>query len=174
MFTHARPIIVGILVAVMLHSYLTPLHIEARWYEDTTTAVYNQPTRQPSPLPTHAQRHRARVQPIQGNTPTQAGKVTGEVSFYTNDYCRKHNPKCHTASGEVFDDTKFTAACAPRYSLGSTLRVTYKDVVVLVRCNDRGSFNARYNRLLDLSKASFEALAPLSKGHIIVEVEVVK
>ena len=174
MFMQIKPIIAGILVAIALHSYLTPLHIEATWYADTTTAVYNQPTRQPSPVPTDAPRHPTRVQPVQGNTPSQTGKVTGEVSFYTNDYCRKYNPQCRTANGEVFDDTQFTAACASRYPLGSTLRVTYKDAVVLVRCNDRGAFSARYNRLLDLSKASFEALAPLSRGHITVQVELVK
>ena len=97
--------------------------------------------------------------------------TTYRVSYYSNDYCVKHNPGCITASGEKFDDTKFTAACSSRWRLGQRLRLTYKDNSVEIVCNDRGSFSEKYGRALDLSKAAFEALSPLSYGVIRVFVD---
>jgi len=44
----------------------------------------------------------------------------------------------------------------------------------VARCNDRGSFNEKYNREMDLSKATFATLAPLSKGVIAVKIEKLK
>lgn len=98
---------------------------------------------------------------------------TGKASYYTNEYCNKYNPACITASGEVFDDTAFTCACASWIKLGSLLKVSYQDRSVVFRCNDRGNFESK-GRILDLSKASFEALAPLSRGVLSVKVEVLK
>jgi rare lipoprotein A (peptidoglycan hydrolase) len=92
----------------------------------------------------------------------------GKASFYTNAYCEEFNPDCITASGEVFDDTKFTAACARNIPLGSQISVTYQDKSIIVTCNDRGSFDKTYGRVMDLSKAAFAELAPLSKGVIEV------
>ncbi len=105
-------------------------------------------------------------------TPTVQYRKTyiGKVSFYTKIYCINHNPACITASGEPFDDMDFTAACSYRFPLGSRLLVKYKENQVEVRCNDRGSFEEKYGRILDLSKAAFAALAPLEKGVIQVEI----
>lgn len=100
------------------------------------------------------------------------------VSWYGQDYCDKHNPSCITASGEKFDESALTAACADSIPLGANLKFTWvgkagevKEVVV--RCNDRGAFEGM-GRVADLSKASFEALAPLSVGVLQVEMEVLK
>jgi rare lipoprotein A (peptidoglycan hydrolase) len=102
--------------------------------------------------------------------------TSGKVSYYDRTYCEKYNPECITASGEVFDDTAFTCACPSKYPLGTVFVVSYvgkgADIrKVEVRCNDRGNFESK-GRMLDLSKASFEAIAPLSKGVIEVKVEV--
>ena len=98
----------------------------------------------------------------------------GEVSYYDESYCKKYNSGCRTASGEVFDDTAFTAACSYDYPLGTNLRFYYGENSVVVRCNDRGSFESKYGRIADLSKKAFETLAPIEKGIIKVKIEVLR
>jgi len=93
------------------------------------------------------------------------------VSWYGQEYCDKYSPRCITASGEKFVDSDFTCACANRYPLGTIFKVSYQGNSVITRCNDRGGFE-NMGRTLDLSKASFEALAPLSRGVLQVEIEV--
>ena len=128
-------------------------------------------------------------------TPTSAPKPgfsyhQGRASWYGQEYCDENDTTCTTASGEKFDDTVFTCACAYYFQIGSSLQVTYQgNNTVVARCNDRGDFDLclrepenpkcsdpifkeAHSRILDLSKASFEALAPLSKGVIWVEVRV--
>ena len=110
-------------------------------------------------------------------TPTPTDNLvqtySGEASYYTNDYCVKYNPSCRTASGEVFDDTKFTMACGKEIRLGSLVKITHKGKSVLAKCNDRGSFEKKYDRIFDLSKATFEALSSLEAGIIQVTAEVI-
>lgn len=76
-----------------------------------------------------------------------------------------------TASGEVFDENKFTAAHRT-YSFNTYLRVTNTDngKSVIVKVNDRGPYSSK-NRVIDLSKAAFQAIAPLSNGVIPVTLE---
>lgn len=109
-------------------------------------------------------------------TPTKypSKAYRGKASYYTNDYCVQYNPTCQTANGEIFDDTKLTIACRKEIKLGTYVKITYKDKSVVAKCNDRGSFPEKYGRVADLSKATFEALAPLSKGVLLVELEVIK
>ncbi len=95
------------------------------------------------------------------------------ASYYDRTYCEKYNPSCITASGEVFDDTALTTACADWIKLGAFIKVSYKDNSIIVKCNDRGNFESK-GRTLDLSKASFEALAPLSSGVLEVRIEVLE
>ena len=80
-------------------------------------------------------------------------------------------------SGEKFDETKMTAAVLPRYwnlLKGKTLRVSSGDESVDVVVNDTGGFE-KYGRIVDLSKAAFEKLAPLKQGIIKnVKVEIVE
>jgi rare lipoprotein A (peptidoglycan hydrolase) len=94
-----------------------------------------------------------------------------KVSYYDQSYCQKFGLDCITASGEKFDDTAFTCACSAFWALGSLLKITYQENSVVARCNDRGGFK-KYGRVADLSKATFEKLAPLSKGVIEVKIEV--
>lgn len=96
--------------------------------------------------------------------------ASNKVSWYGQEYCDKYSPECITASGEKFDDSQLTVACSNDYRLGDLLKITYNGKTVTARCNDRGSFE-KYGRKLDLSKATFMALAPLSKGVIEVEIE---
>lgn len=118
------------------------------------------PETTPSPEPTRT--------PV---TPTPTPEPD-RVSWYGQEYCDKYSPACITASGEKFDDSDFTCACGRDIPLGTRLRVTYQDKSVVVRCNDRGSFQAKYGRSLDLAKAAFAELAPLSTGVIKVEIQV--
>jgi rare lipoprotein A len=96
----------------------------------------------------------------------------GKASWYGKELC-SGNP-CRTASGEWFDENAFTAACSDDFPFGTRLIVSYEKNSVEVRCNDRGIFKANYGRILDLSKASFNALASDSKGVIWVRIRKVK
>ena len=110
------------------------------------------------------------IEPLEIPDPTLpelGSSYRGVVSWYGYESCT--NPRCLTASGEVFDELAYTAACNPPYPLGSRFRVDYLGNSVVVRCNDRGGFGP-LGRGFDLSRGAFEALAPLSKG--ILEVEI--
>jgi len=107
-------------------------------------------------------------------SPQVVAPTESKVSWYGQEYCDKYNPACLTASGEKFDDTKLTVACSQKHKIGDTFKITYGEKTVVARCNDRGSFNVKYNREMDLSKATFATLAPLSKGVIAVKIEKLK
>ena len=101
---------------------------------------------------------------------------TGEVNrgiFYQEGiaswYGREFNGR-PTASGEIFNDSQFTAA-HPILPFGTMLRVTnqYNNRIVTVRVNDRGPFVAA--RILDLSRAAAEQLDMIGSGTALVKVE---
>ncbi len=77
-----------------------------------------------------------------------------------------------TANGEVFDETQFTCATW-EFPFQTWLRVTNlaNQRSVVCRVNDRGP-SKRLNRLIDLTKAGFEKIAPLRLGLISVKVEI--
>lgn len=77
----------------------------------------------------------------------------------------------HTANGEVFDPDDFTCATYA-YPFGTRLRVTnlHNHRSTVVRVNDRGPAR-RLNRIVDLSKASFQKIADLKSGLIQVRIE---
>ena len=99
--------------------------------------------------------------------PESKSSYRGIVSWYGYESCT--NPRCLTASGEVFDELAYTAACNPPYPLGSRFLVDYMGKSILVRCTDRGSFEV-LGRTLDLSRGAFSQLAPLSRGVIEAEI----
>ena len=68
---------------------------------------------------------------------------------------------------------RFTTACWNEFPKGTKFKVTYRDNVVIVVCNDRGHFR-ELRRFLDLSSGAFSQLVPLSRGIIKVNVEIVK
>lgn len=108
-----------------------------------------------------------------GNTEFTETYQNGKASFYDRSICGLHGTiyqvNCYTANGNLFDDTSFTAACPARL-LNNSVRVCHGGQCIEVFCNDTGAFEKRYGRVIDLSAASFEALAPLSKGIIPVEI----
>ena len=93
---------------------------------------------------------------------------TGMASFYSDNLQGRM-----TASGEVYDKIKMTAAHRS-LPLSSKVKVTNlenkKSVVVLI--NDRGPFVE--DRIIDLSRAAAEKLDFIDKGVIKVKVEVIK
>lgn len=112
-------------------------------------------------------------EPTYSPTPTRIPEYE-EISWYGFEYCKAHNPECVTASLEPFDENALTCACNYTYPLGTLFRVAYRGKSIIVRCNDRGSFEEKYNRTLDLSKKAFERLAPTETGILRVSVEELK
>ncbi len=93
---------------------------------------------------------------------------TSFISYYHD----KFNGK-KTASGEIFDNSKFTAANL-RLPFGTKVQLTnlINGKSVIVRINDRGPFHAK--RAFDVSKAAYAAIADVNKGVVSVEYEVVE
>ena len=79
-----------------------------------------------------------------------------------------------TASGERFDDSRLTCATWD-FPFGTYLRVTHLENgrTIVCRVNDRGPAK-RLNRLIDLTKAAFQELAPLGAGLINVKVQAIE
>jgi rare lipoprotein A (peptidoglycan hydrolase) len=97
--------------------------------------------------------------------PTAAIIGTGLASWYG----AKHHGK-RTASGEIFDQNKFTAAHRT-LPWGSIVRLTNLDngKSVEVRINDRGPFTKA--RIIDLSRAAARALGMVQSGVSPVRME---
>ena len=76
-----------------------------------------------------------------------------------------------TAGGEIFDQEKFTAA-HQTFSFGDRVQVQNLENLsaVVVQINDRGPFSE--SRIIDLSRKSFQTIAPLSTG--VVQVALMK
>lgn len=94
-------------------------------------------------------------------------KKTSYASYYHD----KFNGR-KTASGEIFDNSKFTAANRT-LPFGTNVKVTNlkNGKEVIVRINDRGPFHSA--RSLDMSKAAFDEIGDISHGTIPVEYEIV-
>ncbi|MEY8759763.1 septal ring lytic transglycosylase RlpA family protein [Chryseobacterium tongliaoense] len=98
---------------------------------------------------------------------TMDAKKTSYASYYHD----KFNGR-KTASGEIFDNSKFTAANRT-LPFGTTIKVTNLNngKEVIVRINDRGPFHS--SRALDMSKAAFDEIGNISHGTIPIEYEIV-
>ncbi|MFY1045496.1 septal ring lytic transglycosylase RlpA family protein [Chryseobacterium sp. GP-SGM7] len=94
-------------------------------------------------------------------------KKTSYASYYHD----KFNGR-KTASGEVFNNSKLTAAHRT-LPFGTEIKVTNLNngEEVIVTINDRGPFHS--SRALDMSKAAFDEIGGISKGIIPVEYEIV-
>lgn len=90
---------------------------------------------------------------------------------YASYYHDKFNGR-RTASGEVFNNTRLTAAHRT-LPFGTKVKVTNlrngESVVVVI--NDRGPFHS--SRALDLSKAAFDEIGNLSRGTMPVQYEII-
>ncbi len=101
------------------------------------------------------------TQPSGGGTVTTKGSCG--VSYYGDG--------SHTANGEVFDPSAFTAA-SKTLAFNTRVRVTNpaNGKSVVVRINDRGPYVS--GRCLDLTTAAFQAIASLGAGVITANYEV--
>lgn len=68
-----------------------------------------------------------------------------------------------TASGEPFRSALLTAA-SRCLRIGSVVEVRHRDLVVVVRINDRGPYVSQ--RILDLSRGAAERLGITGVGHV--------
>ncbi|MFN3562169.1 MAG: septal ring lytic transglycosylase RlpA family protein [Chloroherpetonaceae bacterium] len=91
----------------------------------------------------------------------------GMATYYANEF---HGKK--TASGEIYDKNKLTAASVD-LPFGTTVRVTNLDnrKSVVVRINDRMPKNSK-GRIIDLSLAGAKAIEMVQSGVVRVRVEV--
>lgn len=92
---------------------------------------------------------------------------SGVASFYHQKFEGRQ-----TANGEIFDNSKFTAA-SNTLKLGTYVKVTNlaNNKVVYVKINDRMA--ASNKRLIDLAKVAAKELSFVQKGITRVSVEVV-
>jgi rare lipoprotein A len=92
---------------------------------------------------------------------------SGTASFYHDKYDGRV-----AKDGSIFRQRGMTAA-SNTHAMGTKLRVTNKESgkSVIVTVTDTGGF--KLPRIVDLSKAAFSKIAPLSQGLVKVLVEVV-
>ncbi|MBF6609822.1 MAG: septal ring lytic transglycosylase RlpA family protein [Chryseobacterium sp.] len=104
---------------------------------------------------------------FKNNTKDNEEVKTSYASYYHD----KFNGR-KTASGEVFHNTKLTAAHRT-LPFGTKVKVTNlrngESVVVII--NDRGPFHAA--RALDLSKAAYDEIGNLRTGTMPIEFEII-
>ena len=93
---------------------------------------------------------------------------SGKASYYSMKFQSKK-----TASGELYDNSKKTAA-HKKLPFGSKVKVTNvkNKKSVIVKINDRGPFVK--GRIIDLSGSAFSSIAKLSAGVIRVRIEVIQ
>ena len=100
--------------------------------------------------------------------------VIQTASWYTYASTIKEGNSGITASGQMMNDSKLTAA-SWFYPFGTRLKVinqnNYKSVEVVI--TDRGPAKrlVKKGRVIDLSRSAFQALSPLSAGVIPVRIE---
>ncbi len=94
--------------------------------------------------------------------------ATGMASYYADQFNGRK-----TASGEIFDNNKMTAAHRT-LRFGTMIKVTNlsNNKSVLVRVNDRGPY--AHNRLIDLSRNAASQIGMVLSGTARVRVEVVE
>lgn len=90
----------------------------------------------------------------------------GIASYYASKFHGRH-----TNNDEIYDSTKYTAACNV-FPLNTWLKVTnlMNKRSIIVKVNDR--MNPKNTRLVDLSKIAAKKLGFISKGIVRVKVEV--
>ena len=108
---------------------------------------------------------RTTPQPTPAAASNPAGSQRGLATWYGESQM--------TASGEVFDKHKLTAAHRT-LPLGSIVRVTnaHNGKSVVVRINDRGPYSNK--RIIDLSEAAARVLDMIEAGVVPVTLEVIK
>ena len=94
--------------------------------------------------------------------------IVGIASYYADDFDGKP-----TASGEIFDMNKLTAA-HKELPLGTIARITNpaNGLSVVVKINDRGPFIP--GREIDISKGAAEKIGLIDKGTATVLIDVLE
>ena len=103
------------------------------------------------------------------NLKTKIYKENAHASYYHDKFTGRR-----TASGQVFNNKKFTAA-HKTLKFGTKVKVTsvVTNKWVIVTINDRGPFVK--GRDIDLSKAAFMSISPSRyNGHIKVNIEILE
>lgn len=105
------------------------------------------------------------AQPSEDTEQEKPKVIYGTASYYAN----KFNGR-KTANGEIFNQTRLTAACN-MLPLGSWVRVTNlrNNRSVIVKVNDR--MHPRMKRVVDLSRAAAQKLGFINAGITRVKVE---
>jgi rare lipoprotein A (peptidoglycan hydrolase) len=131
---------------------------------DTEAIGQVAPAHQTKPLSTPLIRNNG----TQGPISRSRSRIIGEASWYGPGFNGKT-----TASGDVFDKEKMTAA-HKTLPLGSKARVTNlaNEKSVEVEINDRGPFVE--GRIIDLSQAAARALGMIDEGKARVQVELLE
>lgn len=102
------------------------------------------------------------------------------ASWYSSaDACgpKTNNHKgCPTASGKglyALEREKVLFAASNDYKIGSTLKVSNRRTgkSVVVRVWDRGSFDRKYGRTIDLGKLAFSRIEDTKRGLVEVNIE---
>jgi len=96
----------------------------------------------------------------------------GKASWYSE---RDPGINRHTANNEIFDDSDLTCAMWG-VPFNQEIRVTNLEngKSVTVRVNDRGPHKrfVKRGRIIDLTKKAFSEIAPLPRGLIEIEIEI--
>jgi len=105
--------------------------------------------------------------PVQAKQSSSTFAQTGKASYYADKYQGRS-----TASGEPYDKKAMTGAHR-KLAFGTRVRVTntQNGKSVIVRINDRGPFTK--GRIIDLSRAAFNAIGNTAAGVLPVSIEVV-
>lgn len=106
----------------------------------------------------------------------QSEEEKEKFEFYAEGYATWYGKGFHgrnTASGEIFDTTKYTAA-HKTLPFGTFVRVTnlQNNLSVVVKINDRGPFHK--NRIIDLSKGAAEHINMVYAGVAKVKLEILQ
>jgi rare lipoprotein A len=151
-------------------SYRVPLSASlAAFSFALAVSTYAQSPAAPAPAPAAPTPAAAAPAPAPAAAPVaSATGMDGLAAYYSN---RLNGRK--TASGQVFDQGKLTAA-HQTLPFGTMVKVTntQNNRSVVVRINDRGPTQA--GRVIDLSRAAASKLGMIRAGLVPVKLEVVK
>ncbi len=110
------------------------------------------------------QQQKLPVQPVDNKKEIKIEQKTGVASFYHNKFEGRK-----TATGEVFDNDKYTAA-SNHFKLGAYVKVTNQSngKIVYVKVNDR---MGHQGRMIDLAEVAAQDLRFIGKGTTKVKIE---
>jgi len=101
----------------------------------------------------------------------------GYASWYSRESCRREGTSGIMANGKELQDEDYTCAIWGQ-KFGTIIKVTNIETgaSIQVMVTDRGPAKrlVKKGRVIDLSRASFQAICPLEKGLCKVKIEIIK